>query len=198
MNTQSHAILTFFIIRKGLELTRKKFKNINPVLFTGALVPDLPLFLFFTFYTFISPTSQQVIWREVYFDHSWQIVFDLFHSLPFWGIAFVLFLAAKLYRAAFFTLSALLASAQDLLVHYEDAHAHFLPFSDYRLASPVSYWNPEHYGREFAIIETLLVVAAGIWTYKRVESTWGKIILVLAIAALILSNSMWGYIFENL
>jgi hypothetical protein len=198
MNTQSHAILTFFIIRKGLELRHKEFKNINPMLFTGALAPDLPIFVFFAFYSFISPTSQQVIWRELYFDPSWQIVFDLFHSLPFWGIVSLLAFLAAQYRTAFFCLAALLASAQDLLVHYEDAHAHFFPFTDYRFASPVSYWNPEHYGTQFTIIEILLVVAAGIWTYKRLESRWGKIILLLAIAAMITTHGLWSFIFTYL
>jgi hypothetical protein len=164
----------------------------------GALVPDLPLFIFFAFYSIISPTSQQVIWRELYFDPSWQIVFNIFHSLPFWGILFLLLFVAKLYRTAFFCLAALLASTQDLLVHNEDAHAHFFPFTDYRFASPVSYWNPEHYGRQFTIIEILLVVAAGIWTYKRLESRWGKTILLLAIAALIATNELWSFIFTYL
>jgi hypothetical protein len=198
MNTQSHSILTFFIIRKYLELTHKEYKSINPILFTGALMPDLPLFMFFVFYSLISPTSQQVIWRELYFHPSWQIVFDLFHSLPLWGILFLLSFFAKRYQASIFCMAALLASAQDLLVHYEDAHAHFFPFSDYRFASPVSYWNPEHYGRQFAVIEILMVVVAGIWTFKRLESKWGKIVLIFAIAALITSSSMWSFIFSYL
>jgi len=198
MNTQSHAILTFFLIRKYLELTHKKCEGISAMIFTGAIMPDLPLFVFFAFYTIILPTPQQVIWHEMYFYPFWQAVFDLFHSLPIWGIFFLFSFFAKRYRASIFCMAGLLASAQDLFVHHEDAHAHFFPFSDYRFASPVSYWNPEHYGRQFALFEILMVVAAGIWTFKRLESRWGKILLIMAIAALITSSSLWSFIFSYL
>ena len=51
----------------------------------------------------------------------------------------------------------------DFLTHHDDAHRHLLPFSDWRFASPVSYWDPAFYGTWFAAAELLLVVAGNRW-----------------------------------
>ena len=146
MNTQSHAIITYYLIRRGLEKRPPLPEALNPILFGGALLPDVPLYIFFGWYTFLNPTSQKVIWEELYFRPDWQIVFDFSHSLLFWGVAALVLWRSGLLRGAIFALAALLAAVQDLLLHHDDAHAHFFPFSDYRFRSPVSYWDPAHYG----------------------------------------------------
>jgi hypothetical protein len=48
----------------------------------------------------------------------------------------------------------------DLPLHHEDAHRHFLPFTNWRFISPVSYWDPEYHGRIIAVIEILFTLAA--------------------------------------
>ncbi len=128
LNTQSHAILTFFLVRKGLELRNKEIRAKNTILFSGALLPDLPLYIFFWWYTFFMPTPQLIIWRHLYFETGWQISFNIFHSLPLWSLAGIILWLTKKEGAALFCLAAFLASAQDFLVHHEDAHAHFYPY----------------------------------------------------------------------
>ncbi len=51
----------------------------------------------------------------------------------------------------------------DLPVHHDDGHRHFFPLSDWRFASPVSYWDPEHYGRIVGTAEAVFVVAGAGW-----------------------------------
>jgi len=50
-----------------------------------------------------------------------------------------------------------------LPVHHDDGHRHFFPLSDWRFESPVSYWDPAHYGHIFLWIELLLVAAGTVW-----------------------------------
>ncbi len=67
--------------------------------------------------------------------------------------------------------------------------------SKYRFASPVSYWNPEYYGQHFTVIEIVVVLLAGTWSYKRLASSWGKAILLLGLASLLATHKFWSYIF---
>ena len=64
----------------------------------------------------------------------------------------------------------LLHSAFDLPLHHDDAHRHFFPLSDVRFASPLSYWDPAHYGNPMALLELGLVCGASIWLWARFPS----------------------------
>jgi hypothetical protein len=198
VNTQSHAILTFFLLRWGLGRRISHLKGINAVLFSGALLPDLPIFLFFFWYTLVDPTPQQVIWRELYFHPAWQTFFNPFHSLPVWATFTLLCWLSRCPRGTLFGSAGLLAAAEDLLLHHNDAHAHFWPISDYRFASPVSYWDPAHYGHITSVLELFLVLAASIWAWPRLETKWGRVLLVLAAASLTLTHGLWSFLFRYL
>ena len=63
--------------------------------------------------------------------------------------------------------SMLLHVLGDLPVHHDDAHRHFFPFSDWRFASPVSYWDPAHYGRWFSLFELALVLGASLYLWRQ-------------------------------
>ena len=49
----------------------------------GAVLPDLPMFVFFAWERFAMGVSQRQIWDERYFSYDWQLVFDVFNSLWF-------------------------------------------------------------------------------------------------------------------
>jgi len=195
MNTQSHAILTFYLVRRFLGNRLKRMKHLNTVIFTGAIFPDIPIFILFLWFTLIKPTPQHKIWRELYFHPEWQVAFNISHSFPLWVTAGSVFLFLRMPRGAIFSLAAFLAAAEDFFVHYDDAHAHFFPFSDYRFRSPISYWDPAHYGNIASVLEVALVAAASVWAFRRLETRWGKTILVLAAFSLLFSHGMWRFIF---
>ncbi len=114
--------------------------------------------------------SEYVIWSSDYFQQHWQYLFDLFHSIPLiCTAAFVAWYARKSLWLVFF-LSMLLHVAGDLPFHHDDAHAHFLPFSNWRFISPVSYWDPRYYGRYLAVAEIALVfIGALVLTRRSIE-----------------------------
>ncbi|MGD8228303.1 MAG: hypothetical protein PVH82_10715 [Desulfobacteraceae bacterium] len=195
MNTQSHAVLTFYLLRQMLGKRLERIKNVNPVLFSGAIVPDVAIFVFFVWYTLIDPTSQRVMWSELAFLDEWQFVFSLFHSLPLWAFASVGLLLLKMPRGALFCLAALVSAIQDLFVHHDDGHAHFFPFSDYRFESPFSYWDPAHYGWHVSVAELILVLAASVWTFRRLQTRWGKGLLVVSAVSLAATQGFWAVLF---
>ena len=132
----------------------------------GATFPDLAMVYFFVYQKLIG-TPDRVIWSERYFAEHWQLLFDLCNSMPIALLAMVIF--ARLNRPVLwlFSASAMLHMLCDLPVHHHDAHRHFLPFSNWRFHSPVSYWNPEFHGRPFAIAELIFSVGASVYVAVR-------------------------------
>ncbi len=196
MNTQSHAVLTFYLIRRMLGERAQRIKRLNVVLFSGAIVPEVGMFVFFVWYTLFEPTSQRAIWSELAFREEWQSVFSMFHSFPLWAIASGGFLLLKMPRAVLFCLSGLASAVEDFFVHHDDGHAHFFPFSDYRFESPISYWDPAHYGWYASVIEVILVLAASVWAYRRLETRWGKGLLVFTVVSLVATHGFWAMLFR--
>ncbi|GAB4280081.1 MAG: hypothetical protein Kow0092_35770 [Deferrisomatales bacterium] len=197
MNTQSHAILTTFLLRKGLDRWARGVAHFHTVAAAGALAPDLPLYGFFAWYTLVARVPQRRIWGELYFDPRWQALFHSFHSFPLWILAAAGCWLARKHLGVLFCCAGLLASAQDFLLHHEDAHAHFYPFSSYRFASPVSYWNPAYHGQLASLLEAVLTTAAAAWLFSRLHTRWGRAILVGAVAALWANHGLWGYLFRH-
>ena len=63
----------------------------------------------------------------------------------------------------------------DLPVHHNDGHRHFLPISNWRFESPVSYWDPAHFGVIFATLELVLAVSALIYVMRKGEKPMSRI-----------------------
>ncbi|MBW2281381.1 MAG: hypothetical protein JRG76_15705 [Deltaproteobacteria bacterium] len=162
MNTPAHLVLN------ALVLGRSDWRPLWLPISLGALVPDLPMVLFYLYQRGFAGTPERVIWAHSYFEPSWQAFFDVFNSLPLIAIgAAVAWRARAPAQLAFFASMALHCLA-DLPVHREDAHAHFYPFTSWRFESPVSYWDPAHHGLVFAGAEALLVLggAVALWRFS--------------------------------
>ena len=111
--------------------------------------------------------SEYMIWSSSYFEQQWQYVFDLFHSIPLIAAAaFVSWCARRSLWLVFF-LSMLWHALGDLPLHHDDANAHFLPFFNWRFASPVSFWDPQYFGRYFAVAEIALVLIGALMLTRR-------------------------------
>ncbi len=131
----------------------------------GAVLPDATMFVFYGYQKAIGSTEAD-IWNTLYFQDHWQLTFDLFNSVPiFLAIAVVAYFL-KWRLVMLVAASALLHCLCDLPLHNDDAHRHFLPFTDWRFASPVSYWDPNHYGLIFMWIELLFAIGACIYVVR--------------------------------
>ena len=173
MNTPAHAIFNLAI------LGRKQHPEWNPLIIWGALIPDLTMFGFFLLLK-ISGIPDAQIWREEYYRPFWQTTFDIFNSIPLALLGMGLMFYLQRTGIALLFISILLHCLEDLPLHHDDGHRHFWPLSNFRYQSPVSYWDPNHYGGIVAPIEIVLVLIASVYVFKRVRSRFTKGLLIVA------------------
>jgi hypothetical protein len=180
MTTQSHAIINVLL------LSKKNKPHLHQYALLGAVLPDLPMFIFFGIEAFILKHAQQQIWSERYFLPQWQNFFDLFNSIPL--ILFVMGIGYY-FRSDAVTIccrSMLLHCVADFFLHHDDAHRHFFPLSQFAFHSPISYWDPAHYGHIVGVVELLLTLVASIFLFPRLQSriTRGALVAVNLISVL--------------
>ena len=135
----------------------------------GAVLPDISMFFFYGYQKAIGTPENEIL-GTLYFEEHWQYCFDVFNSIPIAILLFVIFRQLKIRWAQLLVASAGLHMLCDLPVHHDDGHRHFLPISNWRFESPVSYWDPAHFGVIFASIELVFAISALIYvTYKGEE-----------------------------
>ena len=173
MNTPGHAVINLLFLGK-----RERGSLFAPVVF-GAVLPDLPMFVFYAYEKSWLKTPERAIWAESYHDLGWQAFFDVFNSLPL--LANGVLVARRLAHphATVLFLSMMLHAVCDLALHREDAHRHFFPFSDWRFQSPVSYWDPRYYGGIVTTIEMVVVVVGVVVLFKQYSGRGPRVFLGL-------------------
>jgi len=179
VTTPAHAALSLIVLGRSE-------RNALPVAL-GAVAPDAPMLVFYLWERLVRGVSEGRIWSERYFDPGWQVVFDIPSSIPLLALALCILLVllgrrstgrfpaagvaatprpARLTAATLFVASMILHALGDLPLHREDAHRHFFPVSDWRFTSPVSYWDPDHYGGYAAVGEVVLVLAVSVFLFR--------------------------------
>lgn len=181
MQTYSHFIITAAL--------NKKYKDDSKVqvdtwaLLLGSFMPDMPLVLFtlvFWAQRYIfgdTPVDGSIFGAEydnLYFnDPAWIIGHSAFHAPPM----IILYLTIGYWfgirqgkawaRALFwFAIGCGLHSALDIVTHHNDGPLLFFPFDwRTRFTSPISYWDPNHYGAIFAPLEHILNVILLAWLF---------------------------------
>jgi hypothetical protein len=146
----------------------------------GGLLPDIPMFIILAVLK-LNHVPDLLIYSFLYFQNWWQIANAIAHSLILWPLAALLVWVASRNatgrQRSWFKLmfvvaaSATLHSVIDFLVHREDAHMHFWPLTAWKFTSPVSYWNPMHYGRQFAFFEAVSGLAMALYL-ARTHASW--------------------------
>jgi len=167
----------------------------------GGFFPDASMFLMVGA-SRMGWTETQNLWRQpdgLYWTWPWGVAIDYTHSIPIW--AGLLLLGYFLWRRAHhrwreiglivfvIAAGALLHCCVDFLVHTNDAHAQFLPFSDWRFHSPVSYYQRDHYGFWVSLFEAAMGVAIAGWVLARFK-LWPPRILAVVLALPYLAN-LW-------
>lgn len=164
-------ITTTHLVINALTARSKKFtaaKLPKAWFIFGGLAPDLFLYaasLFaFGYYRIIGELSGRELFDFIYDD--------LFFNNPLWIVGqnllhapmvlLVLYLlGTKLQKVWLRSLSAGcgLHTVIDILTHNDDGPLVFFPFNwQYRFSSPISYWDPEHYGNIVGPIDLSITV----------------------------------------
>lgn len=166
MNTPTHVMISLAALTRRGDDSEPTYAT--PAV-AGALIPDAPMFAFYGIEKFVLGSSERAIWTTRYFLPQWQDFFDLFNSMPIAAAGlFIAWRAGRFAWCVFFG-SMLLHILCDLPLHHDDGHRHFWPLSDWRFASPVSYWDVNHNGRYAAIGEALLFIVCYVVVMKRHE-----------------------------
>ncbi len=153
MHTPAHVAASLLLWR------RESSWSATGAIVLGAALPDLPMFGFYVVQK-LAGSSERDIWSQHYFDESWQLFFDVFNSIPLMLLILVVCRWRRYRWPELLAASALLHLACDLPLHHDDAHRHFLPFTHWRWFSPISYWDPRHYGRLFAVLELVFAIGS--------------------------------------
>lgn len=174
MNTIAHMVLA------SAALARRDQAEKNWAALAGAIAPDASMFVFFG-WSLIQGWSGDETWNVQYWTQPWQTLGAISNSF----ILFGLLLAFSLWRnrpaLAAFSAAALLHLGLDFPLHADDAHRHFWPLTDWRFASPVSYWDPDQNGLIGSAFETLLaLLATGILWLRFQALRWRALLLSLA------------------
>lgn len=173
MNTPSHAILNLLLLGQGQSMA-----SALPITL-GAILPDVPIFVFYAWAKGVRRQPERQIWRTTYYHPFWQDMVAGFHSIPLALLGGLFAITMGWSAGAIACGSMVLHSLLDLPVHNHDAHRHFFPFSNYRFISPISYWDPRYRGRLVSIIERALVLVAVVTLFPTVQSWLGKGLLLL-------------------
>lgn len=162
MNTPAHVIFSLAL------LGRTRAVRYVLAITAGALIPDLLIILFYGLEK-IRGIPERVIWQDHYYDPFWQGLFDVANSIPLIAIALGISFHFRKTVLSMVLASMLIHCFLDFPVHHDDGHRHFYPFSDFRFASPLSYWDPRYYGNIVGIVEIILFVTGCIylWTAEK-------------------------------
>ena len=173
MNTPTHGIINLAL------LIKPQTPQANLAIVIGGILPDIPIFIFYLWAKFIARLPEVKIWSEAYYQPFIQNIVAIFHSIPLAIICWLISYYFGWQILQVICISLLLHSLLDLPVHNDDAHKHFFPFSNYRFISPISYWDPKHYGSIVALIEILLVLLATLRVFPGINSVIGKALIIL-------------------
>jgi len=179
MQTYSHLIITAALKRKYEDTSLSKYET--GALLLGSVMPDMPLvglsalFLAQKFWLGDGNPSEGLFgaaYDQLYFnDPVWLAGHAAFHAPPMLllyltlGYWFGVRGGRRWGRCLFwFAVGCGLHSAIDIVTHHHDGPLLLFPFDwQTRFRSPVSYWDPEHYGGIFAPLEHVLNVVLLVW-----------------------------------
>lgn len=185
-------ITTTHMLISAMATTRPRMRGWMITLgWLGGLVPDLSMFAMVGMSRFMMEEGVS-LWRQpdgLYWNAPWRPMSDLLHSMPIWGLlALIGWLVWRrssgrwaIAGQALLVVSAgaFLHALGDFFTHTDDAHAHFVPLTDWRFSSPVSYYRSSHFGREFSMVELVFVAFAVWWMFTRFKQWSVRIITIL-------------------
>lgn len=197
MMTQTHMLIAAAVF------TRPDEKMRNSAAMLGGVLPDLALYSLLV-WGLISGLSLEEMFSQRYWSPAWQAAMSPGNSAP----AFLLILAIGYglmrgggkhqYLGAVLTAlggAALAHIALDFPLHVDDGHTHLWPLSDWKFVSPVSYWDPAHFGNWVRPVELLIGIACLIVLFRRFKARWVRVLTLLGIAAYVIEPLVVFYFF---
>lgn len=182
MITTTHVVTNMLLARKsqrdGAAEGMGGLVAENPGWFVvGGLAPDVGLYLltagaaaYFPLVKDMSlPEAMEYAFGTLFFqDPVWLLVQNTLHSPVVLAGLLAAGKFAKAPRLVAFAMGCLLHTAMDIPVHHNDGPLVFFPFDwNFRINSPVSYYDRDHYGRIVAPIDMAATVLGGAYLVRQ-------------------------------
>lgn len=175
MNTIHHGFWTYFIFRKKKRLVK--------YFVFGSILPDIIYYVMFLYMAIKYPIEENTFELHsivhAMFDHPIVIVLrQLGHSIIVWLVIMIITLVFTKWKLS--PWKALLYGwlghiVIDLVTHVRDAVPILYPLNDFIVRGPISYWDPNFYGREFSIVHSIFFFSAIIYLiYEKMKAKKSK------------------------
>ncbi len=173
MNTPAHLIFGLTAFAKPGQA------KITAAALAGALIPDLSLYLMAGWHLQVLGTSPDVVFGRLYFSDAWQSIFRIDNSMILWGMGLAYGLMFRAPVVIALCGAAMLHLGLDFLFHHDDGRAHFWPLTNWIFQSPVSYWDPRHFGNMIGPLEVAasLLCCAVLW--RRFEGVGMRVLIAV-------------------
>lgn len=191
MNTPAHLILGAAVF------ARPGAFWVTIAALAGALAPDISLYAMAGWHLLVLGTEPVIVFRELYYSDAWQQVFAIDNSFFLWGALLGIAMYLRKRWLIAFAGAGLLHLALDFPLHNDDGRQHFWPVSSWVFESPVSYWDPNHYGNIIGPLEVVLslVLLAVLW--RRFRELWPRIFIFAAGITQLLPAFIWFFVFAS-
>lgn len=190
MNTPTHLLVGVAAFAKPDD------KAVSLAALAGALMPDASLYVMFFWHQFVIGTPPDVIFGQLYYSDYWQLIFAIDNSFLLWGGTLLAGIALRWQVLIAFAGAGFLHLLCDFPLHHDDARPHFWPVTMWKFESPISYWDPAHYGRVAAALEALFVVFLSVIIWRRFPSRWTRTAVVLGALLTIAPFIVFGLILQ--
>lgn len=197
MNTPAHLIIAAALYARPEKAPKDGNRHRTAAALLGGFLPDFSLYFGFVWAVFILGRSPDVFFRTDYYRPEVQMIMAIDNSVFVWGAVLGLALWMRREILAICATTALVHIALDFPLHNDDGRAHFWPLSDWVFVSPVSYWDPAHYGNIVAPLEALLCVVLLVVLFRRFHGLAARAVIVLAGLAQVLPTLAWVFLFDG-
>ncbi|MDE0114879.1 MAG: cobalamin biosynthesis protein CobQ [Albidovulum sp.] len=189
LNTPAHLIVG------AAALARPGQSKVTAAALAGSLLPDISLYLLAIHSLFILDIPSNVVFGELYFSEAWQAVFAVDNSVFVWLAIALAGAVSRLPWMLTLGIAGLLHIATDFPLHHDDGRQHFWPLSEWVFESPLSYWDPGHYGNIIGPIEAAACFFLSIFLWTRFRSWISRGLIVAAASMEIVPAIYWGLAF---
>ena len=190
MNTQTHVIM-------GAALFGGRIPKTAWAGALGGLMPDVPM-LAIVGTLKLYGIYDIVIFGFLYWQNWWQLTNAIAHNFWVWGGLLVFSIGMRERRSLgaaaidrwnlpiAFAAAGLLHVFMDFICHREDAHMSLWPVTRWKFMSPVSYYDPQHFGTYFSVFEAGLGLALGLILIRRFRNIVVRCAIAIAMAFYVL------------
>ena len=94
-----------------------------------------------------------------------------------------------------FALAALIHALTDFPLHHDDGHPHFWPLTNWIFRSPVSYWDPAHFGNIWSVVEFILALILIVLLWRRFDVVITRFVLFVVAVSYVVVSFYWWQLF---